>query len=262
MPSNQFDEVSILYNLKKIESETPQQYLNRLSIAKDNKTNFESDHDLISLANLDNDFILNAIDIFNVDKIYNLSFINHSLKLSRIDESFPDEEYSSDDEEIYLLKDLIDLLKQKGFVCKLKDEDLKEYKTSFLFAINDRFVSNDTPILNKVFKFPTDVIVNNYYFSSQLNLVSNDDELKVNEYSFTFNESTNTIKLSPLLRDSVSIVYSGYKINLSWHWSLNKLYDVYDSSFDKLTLTNDKLLTPKGVYLYNLINKTYSSMWG
>ncbi len=261
MPSNQFDEISILYNLRKLESESSEQYLERLSIAKTNSSNLEDDHDLISLGNLDNNLKLNLLEVVNLDQTHQIRFINHSLEIKeRANDNIT--YYDSESDDIYLIKDLIALLNTKGFHCLLKEENHEELKTSFLFNMTDDFISDSITIQNKTFIFPEEINVYQFYLSESLREVQDELDLKVYEYSYIYDRAQRRITLSPLLTGNITITFSGYKKLLNWHWSLNKLYDIYHSSFDNITLTNDKLLTPKGVHLYNLINKTYSNMWG
>ena len=212
---------------------------------------------MIQFANLDNYCKLNVIEIlFDQNKECLIELINKRLYLKIEDY---EETLNTDDERIYLLKDFKAFLESKGIIVFLKQE-ASEYKTEFLFNFNNRFVKNEN-FLN-VFNFPKDVYVKGFYLSKVLNSVLDFNSLNLEEKQYFYDQDEKRIIISKDVIDGNTISYYGNKLNCNLHWSLNKIYESKDESFNDLTLDENKTLTSRGIALYNLINKSYSQMWG
>lgn len=257
MINNTLNDYGFFLNIKRNENETNDQYLERVLIAKTNMLNDSYDHDLIQFANMDNHFKSNAIEIlFDQNKECIIEILNKTVHL-KIDQY--EETLNTDDERIYLLKDFKVFLESKGVIVFLND-DVKEYKTEFLFNFTNKIVRSAA--IPNTYNFPKDVFVKGFYLSEVLNEIDNFDSLNNDKRQYFYNKDENKIVLSNDMFNTVLISYYGNLLSCNIAWSLNKIYESKDESFNSLTLDENKTLTSRGVALYNLINKSYSQMWG
>lgn len=257
MINNTLNDYGSFLNLPRLINETNDQYVERLLIAKSNFDNSDYDHDLVQFANLDNTKVLNIMTLwFNQNEEIKIKFINKSLFFTQNNIT---EEIVSDDDRIYLLSDFANFLKSKG-VMVFYNKLYQNYKTEFLFNFTNEKVRSEN--FNNTFTLPNDMFVKGFYLSLELFRIDKLDELDSFPLQYFFDEEERKIYLSKDIKQSITISYYGNILGCSLHWSLNKIYETKDSSFNKLTLDDNKTLTSQGISLYNLINKNYSQMWG
>lgn len=257
MTNSTLNDYGLFLNLSKLDNETNEQYLERLLIAKTNHDNTAYNHDLIQFANLDNNKVLNIMTLFfDSNKEIKIRFMNKSLFFTHNAQT---EEIVSDDDRIYLIGDFVSYLESKG-VGVFYDKKYKGYKTEFLFNFTNEEIRSEN--FRGTFSFPNDMFVKGFYLSEDMFRVDSLDDLDSSDNQYFFNEEEKKIYMSKDSRGLKNISYYGNSLNCSLHWSLNKVYESKDNTFQKLTLDENKTLTSEGVALYNLINNNYSQMWG